>query len=237
MDERNVFAGMSLDEARASMTDEQRAAAAAQIEENGRRAMEANSAQAEASMLARAGAYSSQIPEVAAMASKMWLRLHDPEAACPGYYVVGPVGVGKTTLARELTCEEVRNGASARITTETNVFGEMRTAMNVDRDSPYAVTAQLQDLGFLAIDDLGKEPPTDWVLSMLFQVVDGRLSRGRKLVVTSQLERDEYAAHLMSRGGEHQARAIASRLATLELVRLDGPDRRLEARRRARAAR
>lgn len=226
------FEGMTLDQARAAMTEEMRAEAARRIEEAGRRAMEANRAQAEASALARAGAYSCQIKEVAARASQMWLHLHDPEAGCPGYYIVGPVGVGKTTLARELTCEEVRNGASARITTATNALSEMRMAIDADRESPYAVAELLQGLGFLALDDLGKDPPTDWALSMLFQVVDGRLSRGRKLVVTSQLERDEYAAYLMGRGGEQQALAIASRLATLELVRMDGPDRRLEARQR-----
>lgn len=76
------------------------------------------------------------------------------------------------------------------------------------------------------LDDLGKEVPTDWVRSKLFQIVNRRYNDRKATVVTSQYRPDQFVARMGARGRD-DAVAIRSRLAEMcYLVEMEGRDRR-----------
>ncbi len=143
-----------------------------------------------------------------------------------GLYVHGPVGTGKTWLAMGVVAAAVSCGRSARIATEARLLGEVKDSFG-DGEDHRALLRRLRECDLLAVDDMGKEPPTDWALATLFDVIDARWSAGLPTIVTSQLDRAQLAARMSERGGGQTARAIVSRLSVLDAVRTSGPDRRL----------
>lgn len=89
------------------------------------------------------------------------------------------------------------------------------------------VTRRFASCDLLVIDDLGKEVPTEWAVSKLFDVVNARYERALPIVVTSQLDQAELIAH-MEKGGSETAVAIVSRLCEMcRTVKTEGPDRRM----------
>ena len=79
----------------------------------------------------------------------------------------------------------------------------------------------------LVLDDFGKAAySSDWVLQLVFSVVDGRLRQGRTTIVTTQYDSAELLRKLTVNGDSATAEAILSRFRTYEKARLDGKDRR-----------
>lgn len=157
-----------------------------------------------------------------------------------GLYLYGPAGTGKTTAACGVlrgvirSCSEAcgdvlrirRGGIYAKA---TGILSRYRSAMNGSGETEESVTASLLEPWLLVVDDMGKERPTGWALSKLYEVIDMRYESVRPVIVTSQMSRGELAA-AWSQGAEDAAaaQALASRLSEMcRGVRFDGPDRRL----------
>lgn len=144
-----------------------------------------------------------------------------------GLWLWGPVGTGKTWAA----CSALKGWvstrhAAARMCTCVAMLSELRDAMS--SGSGAAATASFSRVPLLVLDDLGKESPTPWALSKLFEVADWRWSHQLPTVVTSQEDPDEMIAHLGRNGDTETAVAVVSRLASsCERVPLSGRDRRL----------
>lgn len=143
-----------------------------------------------------------------------------------GAYIVGPVGVGKTHMAARMAKQALSENASVRFLTGGEFLRSIRDTYNGE-GSEGDVLSRLRKCDLLILDDLGKDKPTDWAVSMLFQLIDARYNEELPTVVTSQYERDELLRRF-SAGEADTARAIVSRLFEMcPRVRLDGKDRRL----------
>ena len=130
-------------------------------------------------------------------------------------YIHGPNGTGKTTFAANLAKALVNMGRTVLMRNSKQLTEDMKAAM-----SDQAVLNRLYGVDVLVIDDLGKEQPTDYSLSMLYLVIETRYAKMRPMVVTSNFRRDQ----LMTRWAEVDAataEAIISRLcdntATVEM--------------------
>ena len=116
---------------------------------------------------------------------------------------------------------------TVRFATADAMLRDCRSAFD-GRESERAVLGRYLCCGVLAIDDLGKDSSTQWVLAKLFQIVNGRYEAERATIVTSQYTQAGLAAVLSEYGRKEDALAIVSRLAEMtERVKMDGPDRRM----------
>lgn len=151
-------------------------------------------------------------------------------------YVWGPVGSGKTTGACRMLrryveerCREIAPGLWSRprvkFTTAQGYLEDVRAAWQTPEMDRALVN---RGCSCLVLDDLGQEPPTEWAVSRIFDLVDHRWSENLPTIVTSQFPLDALEARLARNGGEEQAAAIVSRLVgSCRVVRLDSGDRRL----------
>lgn len=145
-----------------------------------------------------------------------------------GLYLCGPLGTGKTWRA----CGVARgwiseHGPTARFVSTVAMLSDIRAAISDGRGEE-RVTALYARARLLVLDDIGKEPPTEWGLAKLFDVVDRRYGGMRPTVYTSQHTVSHLAEHLASRGDDLTAGAIVSRIVeTTDTVSVTGADRRL----------
>lgn len=154
----------------------------------------------------------------------LWEEVRDGR----GLYICGSVGTGKTHLASAIARHLVLDAKmTVRMMTTVDVMDAFKATFG-GSGSEREVAARLAKVDVLVLDDLGKEPPTDWTLSRLFQVINARYEAMRPVVITTQFSRSALIKRLAKNGDEETAIAIVSRLCeTSRTVALDGLDRRL----------
>ncbi len=145
----------------------------------------------------------------------------------PGFFLFGPPGTGKTSLAMGAAKACVLAGATARVVSEPNLLAELRDAATARGGEEGYQMGRLCRLGLLCLDDMGKGEVSPRMFARLFAVVDSRTRAGRPLVCTSNYSPAELAARYAAAVGPKDAAPMASRLAALRAVEAGGRDMRL----------
>jgi DNA replication protein DnaC len=136
------------------------------------------------------------------------------------FFLIGDWGVGKTHLLAASVNEAVKAGVST-------VFFSVPWLLQMIRDDlfsnrPIGVMDIVSEVEYLALDDLGKEKPTDTVQEKLFMILDRREIGGLRTSVTSNYDPDTLRS-------EKVDGAIVSRLLGMcEVVVIEGPDHRFQ---------
>lgn len=139
----------------------------------------------------------------------------------PGLLLTGPVGTGKTWIAAAAVWERQLTKPVRWASVPTMLANALRAFDDEERAG--AVDA-ISGKGALALDDLDKVKPSEWVASQLFSAIDSRVAAARPLLITMNSTPGEIETRLGPDFGE----AICSRLVGYcKIVVLDGADRRL----------
>ena len=142
-----------------------------------------------------------------------------------GLYIQGGNGTLKTTLAMAIAKKCVADGWKVRVTSGLSILAKLRGADRADAD---LLAEELAAPDLLVLDDLGKENPTEWVVSTLFQIVNERYNSMRTTVVTSNYTKQQLAERYTVDGDSSTAESIVSRLFDMtSKLECDGGDRRL----------
>ena len=144
----------------------------------------------------------------------------------PGYGLLlqGAPGRGKTHAACALLAMAAES-RTVRFATIGDLLRDCKAAFRGD-DTERAVVARYVNVGFLALDDLGREQMTPWAAPILADIIAARDER-HPTIVTTNYEGAALQARLAAPGDAERAKANTSRLARYRRVVLEGPDRRL----------
>ena len=144
--------------------------------------------------------------------------------ACDGFpnvnlYIFGPAGTGKTHLATGVA----RQFPTSSVLKPQRIYRIVRGNGRQSAEDEQASINRLVRQPILVIDDLGVDKRTDYSVSTLYEIIDGRImAKKRGLIVTSNLSLDALAERL----GDDR---IASRLAgACRIVEISGADRRIQ---------
>ena len=118
---------------------------------------------------------------------------------------VGDTGLGKTFLSNCIAGKAIKNGYTAIYQTAPilmDMITEYKTSFDKD-----AVTkekySQIFDVDLLVIDDLGTETMTDFKFTELLNIINTRIIKGKKMVISTNLSLQKlyqvYDARLTSR--------------------------------------
>lgn len=141
-----------------------------------------------------------------------------------GLCLCGDVGSGKTHLVTGMARSLIEDRhVPTLFHTAPELLDRLRPSETGDQDA-WASWAMNSEL--LVLDDLCAERSTEWTRERLFVLVNHRYRRNLPTVYTSNVGPNKLAAHL-------GARTASRILETSEFVLVNGPDFRIESRRRA----
>ena len=124
----------------------------------------------------------------------------------------GQPGLGKTFLSACIARVVSESGHSVVYDTAGNIFAQFESCKfrrYEDDDTPDEDVNRYRSCDLLIMDDLGTEMLTSFVQSALYQIINGRLSEGRKTIISTNLTPDQigqrYGAPVLSRiEGEYE---------------------------------
>lgn len=136
-------------------------------------------------------------------------------------FITGQVGSGKTYLASALGMRLIDAGLTVRFETTVGLLREMRASFNASQTS---IFERCIGCDVLILDDIGKETPTEFALSMLYEIIDIRYANALPMIITSNYQGDELVERMADANLE-TAKAIVSRICgTCKAVEMDGRD-------------
>ena len=103
-----------------------------------------------------------------------------------GLWLVGDVGVGKTTLAMIVSKTALEEGRSVAIYSLPRLLNLIQDEIGTE-NSLLDLLDRLASVDLLHIDDLGAQYTTPWRLEQLYSIVDARYQAGRAIIATTNL--------------------------------------------------
>ena len=147
-----------------------------------------------------------------------------PEVHSPGMLIYGAPSVGKTHLAvailkRDLPKYATSNGYNVAFRSTGMILVEIRDTFNKRGEirTEAELIKRYINYDFLVLDDLGSERPTEWAMSILFDIINERIFKNKPTLITTNLS-------LAQLDGVDSR--IAHRLLAYTRIQLSGEDKR-----------
>lgn len=143
-----------------------------------------------------------------------------------GLFITGDVGTGKTHLAAAVANELLGRGVPVVFATMIDLLQKLKETFETGGEA--ALLRAYIDADLLIIDDLGKEQPTEWAATKIYQIINARYEDFKPIIVTSNYSLDELVKRMTPKSGDNStALATVDRLReVLHLVPLSGESHR-----------
>lgn len=111
-----------------------------------------------------------------------------PEPGRNGLFIAGPAGTGKTHIAAAIANQLMNQGTPVICMTMIDLLARIRKTFNRDGADESSVLTIYKTVPLLIIDDIGKEPPTEWAISTIYNIVNGRYEAYLPTIVTTNYD-------------------------------------------------
>ncbi len=145
--------------------------------------------------------------------NKMLPRADAPEPGKNGLFICGEPGTGKTHLAAAIANCLIRQGKPVVCATMIDLLGRIKQSFAYEGEEA-RVLYLYKTVPLLVIDDMGKEPPTEWAVSTIYSIINARYEAYLPIIVTTNYDSDTLIKRMTPRETKDDttARATLDRL-------------------------
>lgn len=129
-------------------------------------------------------------------------------------YIAGNRGTGKTHLVCAIANRLMTQGVKVVFSTMIDLLANIKSSYDAkEGETEQELIERYKNCDLLIIDDMGKEQPTEWALSKMFQIINARYEDLRPIIVTSNYNPDALIKRLTPANQDEQtAGALIDRL-------------------------
>lgn len=137
-----------------------------------------------------------------------------PEPGRNGLFISGPPGTGKTHLAAAIANHLIAQGRPVVCMTMIDLLERIKRTYSRGDVDEGSVLKVYKTVPLLVIDDIGKEPPTEWAISTVYNIINGRYEAYLPTIVTTNYDTDTLIARMTAKDtrDDTTARATIDRL-------------------------
>lgn len=137
-----------------------------------------------------------------------------PEPGRNGLFISGPPGTGKTHLAAAISNFLLSQGKPVICMTMIDLLERIKRTFNKTGADEGEVLQVYKSVPLLVVDDIGKEPPTEWAISTVYNIINSRYEAYLPTIITTNYAPDELINRMTPRatGDSTTARATIDRL-------------------------
>lgn len=127
---------------------------------------------------------------------------NDTDPGRNGLFITGPKGTGKTHLAAAIANQLMQEGTGVICMTMIDLLDRIKETYAQRKQweaSEGDVLNTYKEVPLLIIDDMGKEPPTEWAVSKIYAIINARYEAYLPTIVTTNYTDSELVRRLTPR--------------------------------------
>lgn len=129
------------------------------------------------------------------------LPKNNPEPGRNGLFMSGPKGTGKTHLAAAIANRLMQEGTAVICMTMIDLLDRIKRTYEQSRQygdeiSEGSVLSTYKSVPLLIIDDMGKEPATEWAVSKIYAIINARYEAYMPTIITTNYSDSELVRRL-----------------------------------------
>ena len=124
---------------------------------------------------------------------------NNPEPGRNGLFITGPKGTGKTHLAAAIANQLMQEGVAVICMTMIDLLDRIKQTYEKQKQfgaSEGNVLNTYKEVPLLIIDDMGKEPATEWAVSKIYAIINARYEAYLPTIITTNYSDGELVRRL-----------------------------------------
>lgn len=142
-----------------------------------------------------------------------------PEPGRNGLFISGPPGTGKTHIAAAIANHLIAQGRPVVCMTMIDLLERIKRTYSKGDVDEGSVLRIYKTVPLLVIDDIGKEPPTEWAISTVYNIINGRYEAYLPTIVTTNYDTETLIQRMTPRDTRDNTTAKATIDRLLEMCR------------------